>query len=182
MPCVRRVAQLTLNVIYTSLLHEMPAWYSSACEEHTAVGNTDGVSGTLSASQGLHYVELAPAGFSYPTSGQINYTLLAATQPTYSSGITGAGLFDGKMALAFGSAVKVALEGTIRMPEPSGTVTYAFATPGGVAGVNALTGQTFSNNVVAVTAPITGSGLACTSACQLNFTGGFYYVRVGVKF
>lgn len=128
---------------------------------------------TLSASQSLHYVELAPASFVIPTTGQINYSLLAATQPTYATGITGAGLFDGRMALAFGSAVKVALEGTIRMPEPSGTVTYAFATPGGVAGVNALTAQTFSNNIIAVTAPITGSGLACTTQCTLNFTGGF---------
>lgn len=144
-------------------------WYDGTYRR----GVTANAADTLSATQSLHYVQMAPGSFTMPTTGQINYTLLAATQPTYNTGATGAGLFDGKMALLFGSAVKVALEGTIRMPEASGTVTYAFSTPGGVAGVSGVELQTFSNNVIAVTAPLTGSGIACTTACQINFSGGF---------
>ncbi len=144
-------------------------WYDGTFR----VGPTNNAALTLSASQGLHYVQMAPPSTIVPTSGQVNYSLLAATQPTYNTGATGAGLFDGRMALLFGSAVKVALEGTIRMPEASGTVTYAFSTPGGVAGVSGLATQTVSNNVIAVTAPMTGSGLACTTNCMLNFSGGF---------
>ncbi len=135
---------------------------------------TRGASNLLSASQSLHYVVLAPSTFSLPTSGQVDYTLFAATQPTFATGLTGAGLFDGRMALVFGqSTTKVALEGTIQMPEYNGTVTYSFATPGGIAGVNALTSQSISNNNISVTAQLTGTGLACTTQCVLNFSGGF---------
>lgn len=130
---------------------------------------------TLGANQSLQYALLAPMNFTLPYFGRIDYTLLAATQPSYAGGQTGVGLFDARMAILLSSSPKVALQGSIQMPETSGTVTYNFTTPGGVANPDqaAAVGEINASGF-SVTAALSGTGLACqSSSCTLRFEGGF---------
>lgn len=138
--------------------------------------NPDGT--TTAYTNSLHYI-WGEKPTAIPTSGHINYTLFAATQPTYtvqagaatppSQGGTFAGNLSIDFAPTFGGKVgSYNLNGTVTMPETTQTasgpttsnVTYRISTPqNGVP----LSGDTFSAGPLTVSAP-TGA-LACPSGC-----------------
>jgi hypothetical protein len=85
----------------------------------------------------MHYLltrPLTPA-FVMPTSGRIDYYLVAATQPTIGDGSMAPGTFTADMVVLFGSSTKVAMQGQIAMP----TFNYTFSTTGGIANAESST-------------------------------------------
>jgi hypothetical protein len=126
----------------------------------------------LNANQGAHYVYMAPAG-SVPQTGVVDFSLLAATKPTYSTGAEAPGTFDAKMRLAFGTTPLIAIYGTITMPEGGGTAVYqvgsktqydAVATQGVAFRLDSLTQLS--------TELLTGNGKFCNgTACSIFFSG-----------
>jgi hypothetical protein len=101
----------------------------------TIVGGLDGPNGknTLSANQGFHY--FLARGLENPVAvpdGLVSYTLAHATQATLGSGRTEPGTFNANLAIRFGAAPKIGIDGTIVFPGTLG-FTYTFATDGGAA-------------------------------------------------
>ncbi|MFM5908496.1 MAG: hypothetical protein ACKOPO_13080, partial [Novosphingobium sp.] len=141
-------------------------------------GTTSGSTAyTFSANQGLHYLlaRALPTGFALPTSGKIDYTLIAATRPTIGLGTLSPGTFSARMAILFGSALpKIGFEGSITMPQSGSNLLYAFSTTGGVANpaqstqsLNIGVGQAFS-----FSAPATDSSGACDGiSCAIQVYG-----------
>jgi hypothetical protein len=137
---------------------------------------TGGNAFILNANQGAHYLltrPLTPA-FVMPTSGRIDYYLLAATKPTIADGSMAPGTFSADMALLFGSTVKVAMEGQIVMP----SLTYGFSTAGGIANAaSSATAMTiFSTTPGFFTFSLPGndgSGNCANSACLFQVSGNF---------
>ncbi len=118
----------------------------------------------LGPNQGLHYGYVSPLA-NIPTSGVVNYTLVGATNPTWSSGALSPGNFEGRLAIAFGaSEYRVAIQGQITMP---GDTYYTFSTPGGVDAV--ATQGTAQGNQYAfgwVPMSMTGTGRACSAGAS----------------
>ncbi|MBU1756199.1 MAG: hypothetical protein KJ703_04295, partial [Alphaproteobacteria bacterium] len=88
---------------------------------------------TLSANQGLHY--FVARGLTDPiaiASGRVEYTLAHATQPTLGSGRAEPGTFNANLAIEYGTAPKLGIDGTIVFAGANG-FTYSFATTGGAA-------------------------------------------------
>jgi len=113
---------------------------------------------------GVPYVVLAPRTGTLPTSGTISYSLLAATRPVYSQEFGLPGVFKGNLSLTFGTTLKYSVDGSIVMPEASGSVTYSFASANGTALAPGLV----------LPAILTGTGAACASGtCAINFKGDF---------
>ncbi|RIV91442.1 hypothetical protein D2V17_03040 [Aurantiacibacter xanthus] len=125
-----------------------------------------------SANSGMSYAVIEPFSGTLPTTGRIDYTLLAATHPVYSNGSTAPGQFSGGMALTLAGTPKVALEGEVTMPDGS----YAFATSGGLADPSISNlyfnsaGKNFSGTLTTTT---TGTAPACagSSACYVSIRG-----------
>lgn len=134
-----------------------------------------GGTNTYAANDGLPYVVLAPTVGSLPASGTIDYRVLAATSPIFTSGESAPGTFDGALSIRFGSQLQYRTAGTITMPETAGPVTYNFASTGYDQG-------TFQNVIIAGPGPndlflqanVTGTGRGCAgSGCNMSFYGGF---------
>ncbi|HEU0045249.1 hypothetical protein [Sphingomonas sp.] len=136
-----------------------------------AISPTELGAANLLANQGYHYALMAPLAFTVPTTGRVDYVLAAATRPTFGSGATLPGVFDAKMSILFRAAPLVGLQGTIVMPETGGATTYSFATPGGTANPSAATQGDFSRGYFQVAAPMTGTGMGCSSECSLVLQG-----------
>lgn len=86
---------------------------------------------TLTANQGFHY--FLARGLENPVSvapGLVTYTLAHATQPTLGSGRSAPGVFNANLAIEYGAAPKLGIDGTIVFEGTSG-FTYTFATNGG---------------------------------------------------
>lgn len=123
----------------------------------------------LSQNQGAHYLVMAPVGAIPLNSGVVEYAQLAATSPTYALGGTAPGSFEGHMRVAFGGTVKVALMGTITMPD----ATYAFGSASEFDNV-ASKGQSFtaSDFTYFVREPMSGAAHGCAGgACTLLISG-----------
>ena len=134
-----------------------------------------GGTNTYAANDGLPYVVLAPTVGSLPASGTIDYRVLAATSPVFTTGETPPGTFDGALSIRFGSQLQYRTAGTITMPETAGPVTYNFASTGYDQG-------TFQNVIIAGPGPndlflqanVTGTGRGCAGqGCNMSFYGGF---------
>ncbi len=146
-------------------------------------GTTGGLlAATLNANQGMHYLVMTPPT-NLPTTGTIDYTLLAATKPTYATGTTAPGTFDGKLRIAFGSQARAAYLGTITMPSASGSTVYNFGTQANYD--NAATLGGLLSNVV-IMEPLTGSAASCgASGCVLQLmtaVGGDAGAYVGTSY
>lgn len=134
-----------------------------------------GGTNTYAANDGLPYVVMAPMVGSLPTSGQIDYRVLAATNPIFTSGESAPGTFDGSLSIRFGSQLQYRTAGTIVMPETGGNVTYSFASTGYDQGafqniINAGPGP----NDLFLQANVTGNGRGCAgSGCNMSFYGSF---------
>lgn len=127
--------------------------------------------GPVATANGIPYVVLAPITGTLPNTGTVNYTVLAATQPVYSTSKFTPGTFAGNLTVGFGPTLMYGIDGTIVMPEDAGTVTYTFASANRTAGVaNAI-----ANQGPLFTAALNGSGIACTNStnCRIVFNGGF---------
>lgn len=119
---------------------------------------------------GVHYAVMAPIVGDLPTSGTIDYSILAATNPTYSDGSTVPGSLAANLTIGFGSALTFGIDGTITMPD----ATYNFTTPGRASG-NLVAPQVGSADFLVLRPALTGVGTACGSQqdCFLNMFGGF---------
>ena len=87
---------------------------------------------------GLHYVVMAPPTGVVPTGGSAQYTMTAATMPSFSDGRSvSAAAFNAKLGVAFGSEIKVGIEGSLSLTDILGARSYSFTTPGGAASPSA---------------------------------------------
>ena len=121
----------------------------------------------LSVNQGAHYlVMLSPT--TIPITGTIDYSLLAATSPTYALDGFAPGKFDGKMRVAFGANPRIALMGTIAMPD----TTFAFGSAAQFSDV-ANSGLAFTPATLNffLAEPATASGHGCNPGCSILFSG-----------
>lgn len=128
----------------------------------------------LVANGGMPWVALAPVVGSLPTSGTIDYKVMAATRPVYSNAASAPGTFDAAMTIAFsGSSLPTfRTSGTIVMPESSGTRTYNFTTANYAAG--SMQAMSESAGGLILNATMTGNGSGCTgSGCSVIFYGNF---------
>ena len=127
---------------------------------------------------GLPYVVLAPKGAPLPTSGTIDYKVLAATRPVYSDGRSAPGTFDAALTIGFSSnntQLRFRTLGTIVMPETGGDVTYTFSTPNYAGGQMQEVIYDSLNNYF-FGAGMTGTGAACVSGgtgCNITLYGDF---------
>lgn len=126
---------------------------------------------TFTGAQSLHYYAMAPIAFTKPSSGLVNFTMTAATQPTYGSGYGAAGLFDAQFAIDF-STNRAGMQGMITMPDANGNQVYSFSTSGGVAapGVNLFA---WNLDSLSFSAAMTGAGRGCGNSCSLSVQGSF---------
>ncbi|MCW0199594.1 hypothetical protein [Sphingopyxis sp.] len=122
---------------------------------------------------GLPWVVTAPLAAPLPTTGTIDYEVLAATKPVFASGRAAPGSFDADLTIGFGpSNLSYGFDGTIVMPEDGGDVRYDFASAGRDTGALVSTGSI--NPVFNMNGTMTGSGDACSSDnCLILFYGGF---------
>jgi len=96
--------------------------------------NVSETESTISANQGYHYLLTSAwdAAPNFPM-GRVEYELLAATSPTLIDGSLSPGVFDADLAIIYGAAPRVAIDGSITFTGATGFV-YSFATEGGFAG------------------------------------------------
>ncbi|MBF9151612.1 hypothetical protein [Novosphingobium jiangmenense] len=130
----------------------------------------------FSVNNGLPYVVLAPWGGTLPTSGTIDYKVLAATRPVYSDGRTAPGTFDAALTIGFSTnntRLTFRTLGTIVMPEASGDVTYTFSTPNYANGqMQEVIYDSLGNFFFG--AGMTGTGQGCTGVgCNISLYGDF---------
>ncbi len=123
----------------------------------------------LNANQGVHYAYLRTGDLTLPQSGTVHYALAAATSPTFASGSSAPGTFDADLAIAWGSAPRIGMAGSLAMPDDA---TYSFATEGGIAGVTQsgtlLTG--YGQTAYRFDSVLSGTGRACSGAdCTIRF-------------
>lgn len=119
-----------------------------AAQQTDIFGNADAVIGrwtngtiaipnsfTFNANQGLHYMLARPVGPDFvPTlTGRVDYYLIGATRPTIANGSLAPGEFEAGMAILLSGDYRLAMEGTITMPNGSNPYIYTFATAGGLA-------------------------------------------------
>ncbi|NCP15036.1 MAG: hypothetical protein GW858_12880 [Sphingomonadales bacterium] len=135
---------------------------------------------TLSATQGLHYLFAGPTtgGFAIPTTGRIDYDLIAATAPTIADGSLAPGQFQADMAVLFGATNRVAMEGSITMPKAGGDFVYGFSTQGGIANAQQSTSEFRVTQGRNVNFSILGDGIttsdnSCDANCTIQFAGYF---------
>ncbi|MBI1261898.1 MAG: hypothetical protein GC184_09250 [Rhizobiales bacterium] len=127
--------------------------------------NGDTISGLGRTSyQGFH-LAYGQVGTNIPTGGTAQYTLAAATSPTFDKGQTAPGTFAGTLGITFGPTFKTGVDFTVTMP---GDRTYNILTAGGsanpsaIASVNNLDDGIFTISNISVSQ----GGIACpTSNC-----------------
>ena len=122
---------------------------------------------------GIPWVVVAPLAGPLPTSGTIDYDVLAATKPVFASGRAAPGSFDANLTIGFApSSLSYGIDGTIVMPEASGDVRYDFASAG--RGTGALVNMGSVTRDFLLNGTMTGNGGACASvSCSIYFYGGF---------
>ncbi|NQX95440.1 MAG: hypothetical protein HRT64_11085, partial [Erythrobacter sp.] len=138
-----------------------------------------------STAQGAHYFVAAPIGngFAIPTTGQVEYELIAATAPTVADGRQAPGQFEAGIILTYGaSEVGLALDALITIPDDAGDFTYRITTPGGLDNPedSFFTLNTFGQGRFDITIGggfVTDSTGVCqqntTADCRFNATGAF---------
>jgi hypothetical protein len=166
-----------------------------AAQQTDIFGNADAVIGrwtngtiatpnsfTFNENQGLHYMLARPVGpnFTMGLTGRVDYYLIGATRPTIADGSLVPGEFDAGLAIALGSDYRLAMEGTITMPNGSNPYIYSFSTAGGLADPSQSGSVISANAEGAFFASIPGSDNAgncianpalCTFAVFANFAG-----------
>ncbi|ALJ14837.1 hypothetical protein [Sphingopyxis macrogoltabida] len=132
-----------------------------------------GFNNDVGANGGIPWVVTAPLTTPLPTSGTIDYDVLAATKPVFASGRAAPGTFDANLTIGFdASSLSYGFDGTIVMPEAGGNVRYDFASEGRADG--ALVSTFGVNPVFNMNGKMTGNGDACSSdGCLILFYGGF---------
>lgn len=80
----------------------------------------------FSQNSGLAYAVI-PLLVSIPANGRVDYTLLGASRPTYGTGVTAPGTFEGTAALVINTVSRFGIDATITMPD----ATYTFTSIGG---------------------------------------------------
>jgi hypothetical protein len=118
-----------------------------AAQQTDIFGNADAVIGrwtngsisipntfTFNANQGLHYLLTRPVGSGFvPTlTGRVDYYLIGATRPTIANGSLAPGVFDAGMAILLSDDYRLAMEGTITMPNGNNPYIFSFGTTGGL--------------------------------------------------
>ena len=90
---------------------------------------------SFNANQGLHYMLARPVGPNFqPTlTGRVDYYLIGATRPTIANGSLAPGQFEAGLAIQLGSDYRLAMEGSITMPNGANPYIFRFATTGGLA-------------------------------------------------
>ncbi|MFN3864596.1 MAG: hypothetical protein ACK4RT_09980, partial [Erythrobacter sp.] len=164
-----------------------------AAQQTDIFGNADAVIGrwtngtisipntfTFNENQGLHYILTRPAGANLlnTLTGRVDYYLIAATRPTIGNGSLAPGRFEAGMAIALGSEYRLAMEGTITMPNGNTPYIFSFATEGGLADPSRsgsiITANTDSSFFTAI--PGTDNAGNCTAnpgLCSFNLRGAF---------
>jgi hypothetical protein len=117
--------------------------------------------------QGLHYVVGLPSP-SMPPSGTATYSLLGATNPTYVSGVPGAGRFDGFVTVTFGPSGTI--DGNFKVAMPDTIYSWSW---------RATTAAQFSATVNAVNGC---SGGSICSAYVDGFFSGATAERIGAAY
>jgi hypothetical protein len=113
--------------------------------------------------QGLHYVVGMPTA-SMPKVGTATYTLLGATQPTYTDGSAAPGKFSGSLSVDFGQ-LKVGMNLNVGMSDGKG---YA------IGGFAPITGNQFAGtSSTGLAASGTAGGACGTSGCTALVNGFF---------
>ncbi|MCY1670137.1 hypothetical protein OVA07_03830 [Novosphingobium sp. SL115] len=131
----------------------------------------------FSADTGLPYVVLAPKLGTLPTSGTVDYEVLAATRPVFTDGRTEPGTFDADLTIGFTGTANLTFRtlGTIVMPETGGNVAYTFQTPNYAnSQMQEVIRDTLGNYFFG--ASLTGTGQGCVSGgtpCQFSMYGDF---------
>jgi hypothetical protein len=131
---------------------------------------------TMNANQGFHYMLARPLAAVLPTSGQIDYYLVAATRPTITDGSYAPGTFAAQMAILFGSQNRLAMEGTITMPTGGADYVFSFATVGGIANSDQTTTPINVNDKGFFSGFIEGAtdnAGNCATDCGLGFFASF---------
>ncbi len=135
---------------------------------------------TLTPAQGFHYLLAAPTtgSFMVPTTGRIDYDLIAATAPTIADGSLAPGQFQADMAVLFGATNFIAMEGSITLPTAGDDYVYSFASTGGLTDPSQSDSEfrvTFGRNVNFQFADtqITTSDNSCDNTCVIQFGGYF---------
>jgi hypothetical protein len=131
---------------------------------------------TMNANQGFHYMLARPLEVTLPTSGRIDYYLVAATKPTIANGSYAPGTFAADMAILFGSQNRLAMEGSITMPTGGADYVFDFATPGGMANANLTDVMINANAFGSFSAWILGAtdtGGNCATDCGLSVFASF---------
>lgn len=133
--------------------------------------NGDTISGLGRTSYQGYHLAYGEVGTNIPTLGTAQYTLAAATSPTFDKGQTAPGTFAGTLGITFGPTFKVGVDFTATMP---GDRAYSILTAGGsanpsaVASVNNLADGIFTISNVS----IAQGGIACpTSGCYAIVDG-----------
>ena len=130
----------------------------------TTYGNNGGY---VVGATGIPYVVLAPKIGALPTAGTISYSTLAATQPVASLSSGTPGTFLGQLSISFGAMPTYTLDGSLTMPEASGSKMYTFASARNAS-------LSIFTNSVSFVAGLSGNGTACAStSCRINFFGNF---------
>ncbi|MFC3096961.1 hypothetical protein [Alteraurantiacibacter palmitatis] len=92
----------------------------------------------LAANQGAHFLLAAPLASSLmlPT-GRVEYNLIGGTSPSSSRGLNGLGTIEASLAIAFGPAPKIGVQGQIVLPAGSQAgYTYSFGSAASLANPN----------------------------------------------
>lgn len=164
-----------------------------AAQQTDIFGNADAVIGrwtngtisipntfTFNENQGLHYILTRPAGANLlnTLTGRVDYYLIAATRPTIGNGSLAPGRFEAGMAIALGSEYRLAMEGTITMPNGNTPYIFSFATEGGLADPSRSESIIGANTDSSFFAAIPGTDNAgnCTAnpgLCSFNLRGAF---------
>ncbi len=124
---------------------------------------------TLNENQGVHYAFAKTGVTTIPTSGAVTYSLLSATKATFENGASAPGTFAAQLAVTYGASVRVAIDGTITMPNDA---TYSFTSPSGAANPSGgFTANPHAQGSYTFTSAVTGQGRACagTADCTMRF-------------
>lgn len=143
-------------------------WHSGA--------NTGANPFTMSANQGFHYMLARPLEVTLPTSGRIDYYLVAATKPTIANGSYAPGTFAADMAILFGAQNRLAMEGSITMPTGGSDYVFSFSTPGGMANADQTDVTINPSAIGSFNAWIPGAtdnGSNCATDCGLSVFASF---------
>ena len=130
----------------------------------------------LSANQGVNYAITLPVPVLPVSGGRADYTLAAATKPTYfHDGTVTPGVFsDGLLSIIFGAQPRLSFQGTVTFAGPTEAQIYKLKTIGTIADPSAVI-FTHLNGDGSFSAPVqvisTGAGSICLSNTACNNGG-----------